>query len=154
MADVCADKPDRSRLRVGVVCRRHHAAAVDAPLATRAAMDPFGGESPFAFGCGRLAIGSCSLEEFVGRIELRDHDIDDLHCADGSMPNAGRDHDAHARPERNQLIVQLHLRVLATLQNEIRFRQLLVVVSLRVLGDFRDVNRRRVVLNVCESPLC
>lgn len=88
----------------------------------------------------------------VRGIELRDYDIDDLHCADRSVPNARRNSDAHPLPQRDDFLVKLHFRVGAAFEDEIGLRQSFVVVQFGVGFDLRYVDRGRVVGNFGERP--
>ena len=90
------------------------------------------------------------VQPLVFRVELRqDHD-QHLHLSDRPVPCAGWNHDALARPHRNQLVVQLHLGIVVTLEEVIRLGQPLVVVELGIGRDFGDVDRPRIRLDVGE----
>ncbi len=85
-------------------------------------------------------------------IELRDHDIDDLHRADRSVPDARRNPDAHSLAERDDFLVELHFRFGAAFEDEIGLRQPFVIVQFGVGFDLRHVDRRRIVGNFGERP--
>ena len=59
---------------------------------------------------------------------------------DRSMARAGTNHNAHARPDINQLFVQLHLGPRLAFQKVVGFRQTTVVVEPGRRGNLRNMN--------------
>ncbi len=88
----------------------------------------------------------------VGGIELRNHDINDLHCPDRPVPDAWRNSDAHSLSQLDDFLVELHFRVGAAFEDEISLCQPFVVVQFGVGLDLRHVDRRRVIVNFGERP--
>ena len=70
------------------------------------------------------------------------------------MPDAWRNSDAHPLSQRDNFFIELHLRVGATFQDEIRLRQPFVVVQFGVGLDLRHVDCRRIVGDFGERPFC
>ncbi len=86
-------------------------------------------------------LGLDSIEPFVGRIKLGGGDNDDFHAADGSMAGSGVDHDGRVRTNWDLLAVQFHPGIRGTLQEEIGFRDPLVVMDASVRRNFGQVKR-------------
>lgn len=84
-----------------------------------------------------------SVEPFIRRIELWQHDNEHRHASQRAMTNSGRDDEALAFPDRNYFTVQFHLSIVSALQKEIRLRERLVIMSLSVFSDFCDMHRPR-----------
>ena len=89
---------------------------------------------------------------FVGGIELRNHNIDDLHGADRSVPDAWRNADAHSLTQWDDFLVELHLSVGAAFEDEIGLCQAFMVVQFGVGFDLRHVDRRRIIGDFGERP--
>ena len=90
----------------------------------------------------------------VGRIELWNYNVNDLHRPDRPMPDAWRNSDAHPLSQRDNFLIELHLRGGATFQDEIRLRQPFVVVQFGVGLDLRHVDCRRIVGDFGERSFC
>lgn len=88
----------------------------------------------------------------VSRIELRNYDINNLHGADRPVPDARRNPDAHSLSQRDDFLVELHFRIGAAFEDEIRLRQPFVVVQFGVGFDLRYVDCRWVIVNFGERP--
>jgi hypothetical protein len=91
------------------------------------------------------------IEPFVGWIELRQYNNQHFHLTNSAMADTGWNHDAHSRLHRNDLIVQLHLRVGAAFEHVISLGQALVIVQLGVDGNGGDVYGGRKLRNIGES---
>ncbi len=96
-------------------------------------MDSVGGQRK------AFAGGLSSVEPFISRIEFRKDDDQDLHAADGSVADTRRNHKGLQRLNGDEFTVEFELRVAATFEDDVGFREGLVVVEPRVFADFGDV---------------
>ena len=83
--------------------------------------------------------GLISVKPFIGRIEFRKDDNQDFHTADRSVANAWRNHIGLQRLNGEELTVEFELSFVATFEDDVGFREGLVVVKPRVFADFGDV---------------
>lgn len=96
-------------------------------------MDSVGGQRKASAG------GLSSVEPFISRIEFRNNDYQDLHAADGSVADARRNHKGLQRLNGDELTVEFELSFVATFEDDVGFREGLVVVEPRIFADFGDV---------------
>lgn len=93
-----------------------------------------------------------SVKVFVRRIELGNHDIDDLHCTDRPMPHSRRNPNTHPLPQRDDLVIKLHFGLGTAFQDEVSLGQPLVIMKFSVFLDFGHMDRCRVISHFGECP--
>src|SRR5262245_6143524 len=84
-----------------------------------------------------------SIEPLVGRVEGRDHDVEDGHPPDGPVPHPWRDHDGAARSDRHRLTVELHDGPGGTFQDVVHLGVVAVIMGAGIALDLDPMHAGR-----------
>ena len=81
------------------------------------------------------------VEPLVGRIEFRRGNEHDLHLSQGSMPGPRMNYHGCVNRYRNDFAIDFHGCIRLAFEEEIRFRDPLVIVDLGIDGDLCQMKR-------------
>jgi len=109
-------------------------------------MDPVGGQRQAAAG------SLISVKPFIGRIEFRKHNNQDLHAADGSVADARRNYKGLQRLHGDEFTVEFEVSVSFAAQDYVGFREGLVVMQPCIFTDFSDVQCAGEFSDTVERP--
>ena len=89
-----------------------------------------------------------SVKPFVAGVELGKHEDQNFHAANRTMTSTGTNQHTHARMHVYEFVAELHLGIRLTAEEEVGFRELLVVVQTGVRQDLRDMDGSGKVFDV------